>query len=153
MKNLILICLLALSLGVSAQTSVSLPLYNGSNTYTLPKLVVATATRDTVTSTATGFLTSKKVSNSEGAVTIQVLITKVSGTVGGTITVMGSLDGTNFEALTTEETATAIATYTAANATGSYSWRLKTSPFLYYRVSYTGGTGAVAYLDARILKH
>ncbi len=150
--SVVVLTFMLMSFGVNAQTSVDKPLYNATNTYTLARLNAATATRDTVTSTATGFLTSKRTSG-PGVVTIQVLVTKVSGTVGGTITIMGSLDGTNFEAMATQETRTALATQTAADATASYSWRLSGSPFLYYRVSYTGGSGAVAYLDARIMKH
>lgn len=152
--SLILLLILASSsfVQVKAQTSIDLPLYNATNTYTLAKLQAATLTRDTVTSTATGFLTSKRISG-PGIVTIQALVTKVSGTVAGTISIHGSLDGTNFEALATRETRTALATQTAADATASYSWRLAGSDFLYYRVSYTGGSGAVAYLDARIMKH
>lgn len=153
-KFLILIVALAAfaTIETKAQVSVDQPMYNGTNTYTLARLVASTTTRDTVTSTATGFLTSKRITGT-GTVTIQALVTKVSGTVGGTLTLQGSLDGTNFDAIPTSETATGIATYTAANATGSYTWRLSTSPCLYYRVSYTGGSGAVAYLDVRIMKH
>jgi hypothetical protein len=148
-----MIALLIIScFGAIAQTSVDQPLYNATNTYTLANLNAATMVRDTVTSTATGFLTSKRISG-DGIVTIQALVTKVSGTVGGTITIMGSLDGTNFEALATRETRTALATQTAADATASYSWRLVGSDFLYYRVSYVGASGAVAYLNARIMKH
>lgn len=135
-----------------AQLSYDAPLYNNKNTYFLVNLSTATATRDTVTSTATGFLTSKRVTGT-GTVTIQALVTKVSGTVGGTLTLQGSLDGTNFDAIPTSETRTSIATQTAADGTASYTWRLATSPCLYYRISYTGGSGAVAYLDARIMKH
>lgn len=149
---LLVLLMFMASFTTKAQLSVDLPLYNAGNTYVLANLAGATAVRDTVTSTATGFLTSKRVTG-QGRVTIQALVTKVSGTVGGTLTLQGSLDGTNFDAIPTEETRTSIATQTAADATGSYTWRLKDSPYVYFRVSYVGGSGAVAYLNARILKH
>lgn len=147
--GLFLLCVISL---VTNAQSVNLPMYNGGTTYTLARLTSSTVVRDTITGTATGYLTSKKV-NGAGNVTIQALVTKVSGTVGGTITLMGSLDGTNFDAIATRDTRTALATQTATDGTAAYSWRLTGSDFLYYRVSYTGATGAVAYLNARILKH
>ncbi|MFN8692816.1 MAG: hypothetical protein ACK5XX_00205, partial [Holosporales bacterium] len=55
----------------------------------------------------------------------------------------GSLDGVNWRALNTVDTQTALATVTAADATASYHWRLAGSPFLFYRVSWTG-TGTMS---------
>lgn len=136
-----------------AQASVDQPLYNATNTYTLAKLIAATATSDTVTNTGTGVLTTKKVGGPNGIVTIEVVATKVSGTVGGTITLLGSLDGTNFTALNTQETQTALATKTASDASANYHWRLNSSPFLYYQVSWAGTGTMVATFTARILKH
>jgi hypothetical protein len=155
-KNILMGLLALLAISFTAKEtkgqSVYSPMYNATNTYTLARLEAATMTRDTVTSTATGFLTSRKITGT-GNVTIQVTVTKVSGTVGGTISIHGSLDGTTFEALATRDTRTALATQTATDGTASYSWRITGNDFLYYRVSYTGGSGAVAYLDANILKH
>jgi len=141
-----------LSIGLNAQTSVDVPLVNPGNTFDITKLNTATATRDTVTNTGVGYLNTKKI-NGPGTVTIALVVTKVSGTVGGTITLQGSLDGTNYKAINTSETQTGIATITAADASAAYHWRLSNSPFTYYRVSWTGTGTMVAYLDARILKH
>ena len=140
------------SLSSFAQASVDRPLYNGTNTYTLARLLASTVESDTVTNTGVGVLTTKRVTGT-GAVTIQVNVTKVSGTVGGTISLQGSLDGTNFKALNTEETQTALATITATDASNVYHWRLSKSPFLYYRVSWTGTGTMVATFTSRILKH
>lgn len=155
MKFLSLIFLMVATLGVNAQNSlvVSAPLYNSTNTYTLARLIAATATRDTITNTGLGVLTTKRTGGTNSPVTIEVYVTKVSGTVAGTIALQGSLDGTNFKGINTSETQTAIATATLTDATNSYSWRLSTSPYLYYRVSASGGTTTVYYLDARIYKH
>lgn len=109
-------------------------------------------TRDTVSNTGTIYLTSGRVAG-PGDVTIQVNATKISGTVGGTISLQGSLDGTNFKALNTAETQTALATVTATDASNVYHWRLNGSPFLYYRVSWTGTGTMAASFTAKILKH
>lgn len=97
---------------------------------------------DTVTNTATITLTSGRVP-AGGTVTVYVAVTKISGTVGGTLTLMGSMDGTTYKALNTAETQTALATITATDASNTYHWRLNANPFPYYRVSWTG-TGTMA---------
>jgi hypothetical protein len=101
-------------------------------------------TRDTVVNTATVTWTSARIPSTAGAsVTLYVSVTKISGTVGGTLTLMGSQDGTNFKALNTAETQTALATITATDATNTYHWRLNTNPFPFYRLSWTG-TGTMS---------
>lgn len=148
-----MIALLAvMSFAINAQTSVVAPLYNATNTYTLARLQAATAVRDTVTNTGLGALYSKRTAG-PGIVTIQVDVVKVSGTVAGTLTLYGSIDGLTYTALNTEETQTALATKALADATATYNWRLKNSPFLYYYVGTAGGTTTVYYLNAKILKH
>lgn len=113
-------------------------------------------TSDTVTNTATIYLTSTRVSSTNSLsqqTTVQVNVTKISGTVGGTISLLGSLDGTNFKALNTIETQTALATITATDASNVYHWRLTGSPFLYYRVSWTGTGTMSASFTAKLVKH
>jgi hypothetical protein len=107
---------------------------------------------DTVTNTATIYLTSPQINPNKGlSTTVQVNVTKISGTVGGTISLQGSLDGTNFKALNTAETQTALATVTATDATNVYHWRLNGNPFLYYRVSWTGTGTMSASFTAKVL--
>lgn len=101
---------------------------------------------DTVTNAATNYITTRTASTNAGPgiqTTVVVNITKISGTVGGTITLQGSLDGTTYTALTTQETATALATLTAADATATRTWRIIGNPYRYYRVSWTG-TGTMS---------
>lgn len=150
-KLFILIAILSLGLTTFAQKA---SLYNATNTYSLAKLVAATATRDTVTNTGTGALYAK-IQNGDGYVTIQANVTKVSGTVAGSLTLLGSLDGVAYDSIRTEETRTLLARATLRNTTGTdvYSWRLKKSPYLYYKLASSGGTTCVYYLDAWILKH
>jgi hypothetical protein len=99
---------------------------------------------DTVTNTGTAYLTTLVVSPAPAVTsTIWVAVTKISGTVGGTITLQGSLDGTNYKAAYALNTATALATFTPADASGTYHWVISGSPYRYYRVSWTG-TGTMA---------
>ncbi len=156
-KMAMIALLIVAGLGVSevkAQASVLASMYNASNSYSLAELQAATATRDTVTNSGVGAIYSKRIAG-PGTVTIQVNQTKVSGTVAGTLTLYGSLDGVYYSALNTEETQTALATKTLVDATGVtvYHWRLKNSPFLYYQIGASGGTTTVYYLDAFIMKH
>lgn len=110
-------------------------------------------TIDTVTNTGTSYVTTRKMADLNVTyTTIQVNVTKISGTVGGTISLQGSLDGTNFKALNTAETQTALATVTATDATNVYHWRLNGSPFLYYRVSWTGTGTMAASFGAKIYR-
>jgi len=102
------------------------------------------ATSDTVTNTGTAYLTSALVSPAPAVTsTIWVAVTKISGTVGGTITLQGSLDGTNFKAAYALNTATALAAFTATDASNTYHWVISGSPYRYYRVSWTG-TGTMS---------
>lgn len=108
---------------------------------------------DTVTNTGTGIVQFDPVSGGGNSTTIVVRVTKISGTVGGTITLQGSLDGTNFKALNTPNTVTALATITATDATNTYHWILLGSPFRHYRISWTGTGTMSATLDGDLLKH
>lgn len=105
---------------------------------------------DTVTNAGTSYL---QVRNGGAASSclIEVAVTKISGTVGGTITLQGSLDGTNWKALNTPNTVTALATITATDATNRYHWWLSGNPFPYYRVSWTGTGTMSASFSAKIL--
>lgn len=154
MKKIFLISILMLSVlaGTVKGQSVIQSLYNTGTTHFVSDLNTVTAVKDTVVDTGSGALFSKRIGGA-GAVTIQVNVTKVSGTVGGTISLQGSLDGTNYKALNTEETQTALATITATDASNVYHWRLSKSPFLYYKVNWVGTGTMNATFTASILKH
>jgi hypothetical protein len=109
---------------------------------------------DTVVNAATVTLTSKVLSQKPYAnVLVWVNVTKISGTVGGTLTLQGSIDGTNFKALNTVDTQTALATITATDATNTYHWRLGSSAFTYYRVSWTGAGTMSASFSAKVYRN
>ncbi len=131
-KMLLLVGLVAFLTAFSAQGQV----YSLLSPYSV--------TSDTVTNTGTAYLSTVAVSPAPAVTTtFWVSVTKISGTVGGTITLQGSIDGTNWKALNTPNTATALATFTAADASGTYHWIISGSPMPYYRVSWTG-TGTMA---------
>lgn len=127
-----------------AQTSVLTDLK--SETYLL--------TSDTVVNTATAVLTSARIAGPAQDVTVQIVCTEISGTTAGTITLLGSLNGTNFVALTDSTTVPAITTKTATDvASQSFTWNIKGSPYLYYRVSWTGSGTMSNRFSAKLLKH
>lgn len=101
-------------------------------------------TGDTVVNTASKAC-SLKVVKSYKSVTIQANVTKISGTVGGTITLQGSVDGVNF---VTCDTAAFVsdgpATYTATNsASQSKAWIVSGAPYTWFRLNYVG-TGTMS---------
>jgi hypothetical protein len=142
MKNILMLCSFVLSLLMvsTIDSQAQQDMKDGSGLATV-----------TVTNTGTAFVTSPASLKSASKTTIVVVVTKTSGTVAGTITVQGSLDGTNFVALNTEETQTALATKTAADASAVYSWRLVGNPYVYYRVTWTGAGTMVATMSAKVL--
>jgi hypothetical protein len=141
MKKLIFIfSILAFSFGVMAQGAVAAL----KSTYSLSS--------DTTVDTGVTYLTSPQVKSPTSIVTVQVVATKISGTVAGTISLQGSLDGTNFKAITLTEASTAGPTYTATDvASQNFIWRLSQNPYAYYRVSWTGAGTMSAKFTANIL--
>lgn len=105
---------------------------------------------DTVTNTGTTTWTIHNPGPKENS-TIWVDVVKKSGTVGGTITLQGSFDGTAWKAMNTPNTQTALATVTATDASNTYHWILVGNPFNYYRVSWTGTGTMVATGEVRLL--
>jgi len=120
MKKFILIAVLGLfSFAASAQVTQMTSRYSN--------------TTDTVANTDTKYMYITVTASHEN-VSIQPVITKVSGTVAGTYFVQGSLDGTNYvsDIVTTDSvTATNVTTNTKI-------WVLDSKAYKYYRVGYTG---------------
>jgi len=81
--------------------------------------------------------------SSKEAKSIQVLITKASGTLGGTMTLYGSNDGVNYTALTDATSTPTITTLTVADS-GTYAapqtkvWYLGTHQMKYYKLTHAG---------------
>ena len=93
----------------------------------------------TVTNTGTGTATATVTSQGKENVILQTLITKTSGTLGGTATLQVSSDGTNYVTAPTSLVEGAASTYTVTDtATQSFVFVVKGNPFSKYRISWTG---------------
>ena len=104
-----------------------------------PKLLTTTAfgnTLDTVDNTETHVTTPADglIQNWKNGITAQVVVTKISGTVGGTLALQGSMDGTNWT------TIGSAATPSDGSATYSFNTTVR---WYYYRISYAG-TGTMS---------
>lgn len=106
-----------------------------------------------VAGTGTGFIYIR--TGIQGTSTaIQFVAHKVSGTIAGTVTLMGSVDGIHFKPALVAEASTAIPTFTATDvATQSYVWRLTGSPYAYYGISWTGTGTMSGYMRGKIYTH
>lgn len=92
---------------------------------TMPNDAAAIVNTGTVKATA-------KLDQAARTVTIQSVVTKVSGTVGGKLVLWGSLDGVNYEKAATD-------TLILANQTTNLKvWKLDYNRYYYYRVIATG---------------
>lgn len=135
-KLLILLGLIAMSFSANAQV-VAMKATTGN-------------TSDTVTNTGTEVL-STQVNGYNEVVTVQLTVTKISGTVAGTAILQGSLDGTTWTTLNHAST-TGNDTITLTNVTtNSAIWVVEPSKYLYYRVSVTGSGTMVARISAKIM--
>lgn len=89
--------------------------------------VALTVSHTPLTNADTSYLT-YRIPATYGAVAMQLVITKTSGTVAGTAIPQGSLDGTNYVDISTD-------TFTLANqATNTYIWKFDKTYYLYYRI-------------------
>lgn len=144
MKKILLIGLLLCSyVAVTAQLRT---MYNSLGT---------NLTTDTCTNAGVATVTSRIIPGGGSAVTtINLTLTKISGTVAGTITIQGSMDGTVWKALNTPNTQTALATATATDvASNTFHWILSGNPFPYYRASWTGSGTMAATIAGVVLRH
>jgi hypothetical protein len=120
--------LLAIAFGVLASVNVQAQ----ATVYTM------THSGDTVTNTGTKTV-DLEVKNFYQTVSLQLKITKISGTVAGTVTLQGSEDGSNYVTIDSGVTATSAETFTATNvATQTTIFIVNGSPYRHYRMSYTG---------------
>jgi hypothetical protein len=99
------------------------------------------AATDTVTNSATGYV-GLQIKSSYNTVTIQAVVTKISGTAGGTVTLQGSNDGVNYVTVSTDYST--AQTLSVTNVTTNTKIFIVTgSPYSYYRLSHTG-TGTMS---------
>lgn len=94
---------------------------------------IFTSSGDTVTNTETENL-QLKVSNPYDIVTIQYVAQKLTGTVAGTATLQGSLDGVNYV-----NAMAADSIFTNTNVTTQTTiWYVQPGRYLHYRIKCTG---------------
>lgn len=93
-------------------------------------------TSDTITNAGSGYV-QYTLSGYYEKVAFQPVVTKLSGTAGGTVTLQVSNDGTNY--VTIASGYVSAATMSVTNVTTSTAMLVVTSsPYRYYRLSYTG---------------
>lgn len=131
--TLIFMCMAMLSIAAMAQTSLK-------SQYGLAV--------DTVTNAATKYLTTGAIKGigSNGVLSVQVVITEISGTTGGTVTLEGSHDGTNWYGIYTGlKAGQPDSTNFVPADVASQAYRFKVFNFadVYVRVKYTG-TGTMS---------
>ena len=116
MKNLILAFALLFCVSAFAQKQTVITMPNDAAAIVNAGVVKATA----------------KLDQNARTVTLQSVVTKVSGTVGGKLVLWGSLDGVNYEKAATD-------TLILANQTTNIKvWKLDYNRYYYYRVIATG---------------
>ena len=111
---------------------------------------------DTTINTATAVLTTPEIKTNYKNVTIQMLVTEISGTTAGTVTLQGSLDGTNWDTATDATSVPTITTKSPADVTTtqSFTWKYYNgSPYSYYRISYAGAGTMSARFSAKVFVH
>lgn len=144
MKNILILFALVFSLNATAQIQAV-------------KMKTALAV-DSAIVTNTGTSVLIYALSSKQCVSIQANFVKVSGTVGGTVTLLGSNDGVNYVALTDATSAPTITTYTATDA-GTFGtpivtrWFLKDHSMKYYKLSWAGTGTMVGYMKAWLLAY
>lgn len=142
MKKFLFIASFLVIAGLSAfsQSVVNLPLISTGNSLA----------RDTVTNTATK-VWMKPIGLAHAAYGIQVVITNISGTLGGTLTPVVSNDGVTFSAVPTVTGQNGVAAYTVTTAATQSVCFTPPNGFLYYGVSWVGTGTMSGSLVARLV--
>jgi hypothetical protein len=93
-------------------------------------------TSDTITNTGSGYV-EFTLNSFYKRVSFQPVVTKLSGTAAGTVTLQGSIDGINY--VTVSSSYVSSATMSVTNVTTSTAILIVTSsPYRYYRLNYVG---------------
>jgi hypothetical protein len=125
--------------GLFALIAAVIPATQAKAQWAVPKAMTTTAygnALDTVDNTEQHVTTTSegRVATWKTGMTATVAVLKISGTVGGTLALQGSMDGTNWVTIGNAAT--------PSDASANYSFNT-TVRFYYYRISYTG-TGTMS---------
>jgi hypothetical protein len=93
-------------------------------------------TSDTATNTGTTYLQTN-LNKYWHKAQFQAVVTKISGTAAGTVTLQGSVDGVNYVTVSTDYATSVTMTVTNVTTTTKFM-TVTSSPYRYYRLSYTG---------------
>lgn len=105
-------------------------------------------TLDSAVNTGTAIVKAR-IGGEGTATVIQANIVKKTGTVAGTVSLWGSVDGVNFEACRLKDATTALHTYTATDvASQTFIWRLSDVSYLHYQVRHVGSGTMLSTLGA-----
>ena len=114
------------------------------------KLVTLTA--DTVQGAETIYISTSSISDAWDYVTIQALCTQVGGTTDGTMTLMGSVDGTSYVPLVDESGL--IKGYPNDSLTMTngavQTWIIKGNPFNYYKAKIAGTSADTTLVSIKV---
>lgn len=90
------------------------------------------------------YLTSPRVLGPADNVLVEIVGTKISGTVGGVISLQGSINESQYKAILLEGVSTALNTYTATNVSSqTFIFVVPHNPYLRYRILWSG-TGTMS---------
>ena len=107
-----------------------------ANTQATAQSSVLVVSTDTLNNTETNTIALPQLTGGYYAIGIQAIVSRVSGTVGGTVFVQGSLDGTNWVSISDTLTLTNVAAQ-------SKIWAFTPSVYQYHRVAF-GSSGTLA---------
>lgn len=118
---------------------------------------------DTATNTGVATVTTRRNPGGAATNTIVAIVTEISGTTGGTVTLQGSLDGSTWvtagrDVAADSAAAFAYVTYPTKTPTDvttaqKFTWVIQDSPFLYYRLSYAGTGIMSATISGKLMAH
>ncbi len=133
MKKLLVIAAIALGACTANAQSSAVSVSDMKSEYTL--------NTDTVTNAATVYMTVTTTA-AWANISVQPIITKISGTVAGTYYLQGSIDGTNYVSIVGDSA-------TATNVTTNTIVFTADPIYKYYRVGYTGSGTMSAILRSK----
>lgn len=132
MKKIFLALMMLIAIGANAQSKV-----------VMLKSTTTSKTLDTVTNSGTR-IQRLQIPAYNDVITVQPTFTKISGTLGGTVTLMGSVDNVGYSAIGSAYTVTDTATQTA-------SFSVNPSTYQYYQVRWVGTGTMAGYFSTPVL--
>lgn len=152
MKKLITLIALVFAFSITANAQ------NYAKSFISASATAIDKTIDTVTNTGVINMTlplATPVRGPRQTVTVSAVVSKISGTAGGTVILQGSIDGVNYSTVAaTQLQGGETATFTLTNvASQTYHWVVLNAPFLYYKTTITGTGTVVESIASKVLSN